>query len=305
MKSSLFKQIVSVLLATVLIIGLIPRNNVFATEDTSTSNINEEQIQDMLDDKDTKIENTKDELSIETNVSFDDETYDSSEEESSPESDEPLSITDANVTLTLNHETNEITVSSIEKDEDGNEQVKEYNVSINNASEDGIDAKFIDTDSGESYKVDTNELQASFIWFAIPIGVAIGEALLSHLISIGLATVISGVTYLAISEFMKRPKSYNHYMAYIDKKGKFWVGNGISKAKAISRLKSKQNTWSTSKSNAQTVAKGASPISKAVGPEIDKYGSGKLYHYHPVTGYKNGKSIRLESAHAFYGSPRK
>ncbi|WP_312092172.1 hypothetical protein [Niallia sp.] len=42
-----------------------------------------------------------------------------------------------------------------------------------------------------------------------------------------------------------------------------------------------------------------------MGAEIDGGNrSGKLYHYDPVIGYEYGKSIRLEGAHAFFGSPQ-
>ncbi|TDL89552.1 hypothetical protein E2R55_09260 [Vibrio vulnificus] len=68
-------------------------------------------------------------------------------------------------------------------------------------------------------------------------------------------------------------------------------------------MKSGADTWSTSKSNAQSVAKAASPISKVLGPEIDKSGKGKVYHYHPISGIKQGVSVRMGS-HAFYGTPR-
>lgn len=85
--------------------------------------------------------------------------------------------------------------------------------------------------------------------FLIPIGVVIGGYLIEHLIVAGLALVISGVTYIAVSEFEKRPKSYNHYVA-IRERGRLFIGNGLSRAKAVLRLRSGLDTWSTSKSNA-------------------------------------------------------
>ncbi|MDQ0163271.1 hypothetical protein [Aeribacillus alveayuensis] len=100
----------------------------------------------------------------------------------------------------------------------------------------------------------------------------------------------------------KRNKTYSYYMAIRESNGLF-IGNGLSRSAAISRLKIGGDTWSTSKSNAQSIAKAASPIGKVVGAEIDKYGKGKHYHYHPVSRYSQGKSIRM-AAHAFYGSPR-
>lgn len=91
-------------------------------------------------------------------------------------------------------------------------------------------------------------------------------------------------------------------MASRQKSGLF-IGNGLSKKNAVKRLKKQLDTWSTSKRNAQTIAKQASPISKIVGAEIDKNGKGKHYHYHPAKSKKQGKYIRMKS-HAFYGAPR-
>lgn len=309
------KQLLSALTAAVLLVGLFPTSNVFAEETTDNAVI--EQISDMVgSETEVVVDSSEGTITIETDVSFDEEVFDLSEQElqaideaavSQEDSNaEPIAVTDANVSLIFNYETNETIIKSTETDQEGKEITNEFNVVIDNATEEsGIQAEFIDTDTGDVYKVDSEGVEASIVWFAIPIGVAIGEALIAHLISIGLAMVLSGVTYLAISEFLKRPKNYTHYMAYIDRAGKFWVGNGLSRSKAVSRLKSGNSTWSTSSSNASSIAKEASPLGKAVGAEIDGGNrSGKLYHYHPVIGYKSGKSVRLEGAHAFFGSPQ-
>lgn len=308
------KQLLSLLTAAILIIsGLVPANNVFA----ESNDVVIEPISNLVDE--VIVNSSGEAIVLETDISFDKEVYELSEKKLQTIDKsrtttfqenliaETLPVTDAKVTLTLEHETNEIKIKSIETDQTGREITNEYDVVIENATqESGIQAKFIDTITGEEYEIDSEEIEASVVWFAIPIGVAIGEALLAHLISIGLATVIAGVTYIAISEFLKRPKSYNHYKALIDKETKMlWVSDGISKASAVLRLKAGQSTWSTSQSNARIIAKEASPIGNSVGPEIDGGNrTGKLYHYHPVTGYYNGEAIRLAGAHAFYGNPQ-
>jgi hypothetical protein len=37
----------------------------------------------------------------------------------------------------------------------------------------------------------------------------------------------------------------------------------------------------------------------------NKNGKNMVWHYHPLSGYdRNGKGIRIEGAHAFYGSSK-
>lgn len=203
--------------------------------------------------------------------------------------------------MTLNKENMEVILETDEISQETGKRGKEYKVNIENATAERVEATFTDTETNESYEVNSDEITASFVWF-VPIGIAIGEALLAHLISIGLAVTISGVTYIAYSEFKKRKRTYSHYMAIRKDKGLF-IGNGLKRSAAVSRLKKGGDTWSTSKNNAKSIAKDASPIKKIVGPEIDKKGKGKHYHYHPISGYKHGKGVRMK-AHAFYGAAR-
>lgn len=75
------------------------------------------------------------------------------------------------------------------------------------------------------------------------------------------------------------------------------------------------DTWSTTQSNAQTIANGASPLGKAIGPEIDmKNGtpkSGYFYHYHVANEILLGQYTRMNGydtynkngVHVFYGAP--
>lgn len=153
---------------------------------------------------------------------------------------------------------------SIETDSDGNEIEKEYTVVIEEASEKKILATFIDLSNGDKYTYDSTELTASFAP-AIPIGIGISKALLDALFATGLVIVLAGVTYISFSEFSKKEKFKNHYMATRRSNG-LYIGDGMSRSKAVSHLKAGKDTWSTSKTNAQSIAKSASPIKKAVGP---------------------------------------
>jgi hypothetical protein len=203
--------------------------------------------------------------------------------------------------LKFDKETKEISLKTNEKSKNTGKNETKYKVEVDTATEEKIEATFINVETGEEYDVNTDELQASFA-FLIPIGIVIGEALIAHLIAIGLALVISGVTYIAYTEFIKKKRTYSHYMATRQSSGIF-IGNGLSASKATSRLKSGGDTWSNSSYGAKGIAKNASPYLKTLGAEIDKYGSGKHYHYHPVVGYTTS-GISIRGAHAFYGAPR-
>ncbi|MEC0037814.1 PBSX family phage terminase large subunit [Bacillus cereus] len=135
--------------------------------------------------------------------------------------------------------------------------------------------------------------------FAIPIGVAITQQLLRALAASGLVIAIGGSTYIAYKEFAKRSKSKTHYVA-IRRTGGLFIGNGMDTTRAITHL---QGGGIRGLHLAQSLAKMASMIGKAVGPEIDVNGSGKHYHYHPVSYLKQGKSVRM-NCHTFYGGPR-
>lgn len=216
--------------------------------------------------------------------------------------------------LEFDKESREITYKTNEKNKEGKNE-KEYLVEIEEATSEGVIAEFTDTDDNTTYEYNSVEAIASW-GFLLPLGVAIGGALIEHLIGLGLALIIGGVAYIAYEEFIDRKKDYNHYSVYLDtKKNIIFFGNGISATKAINRLKSGFDTWSTSKTNAQSVAQGASPIGKVIGPEIDMRNgtprSGYFYHYHVANEILLGKYTRLggyddnntNGVHAFYGGP--
>ncbi|MEJ9282185.1 hypothetical protein [Ureibacillus thermosphaericus] len=219
--------------------------------------------------------------------------------------------------LEFDKNTGDITYKTNEKNKNGKKE-KEYIVEVEEATKEGVIAKFTDTDNNEEYIYNSVDASPSFA-FVIPVGISLGGALIESLIGLGLAIIIGGVAYISFSEFYeKNDKKHNHYEAVLNGDGLF-IGGGLSKSKAVSRLKSGKDTWSTTKSNAQTIAKEASPISKAIGPEIDKGKNGLpkvgyFYHYH-VAKEKNssGEYIRLpgkekknqNGVHAFYGTPYK
>lgn len=216
--------------------------------------------------------------------------------------------------LEFDKETKEVTYKTNEKNKEGKNE-KEYLVEVDEATSEGVIAEFTDTDDNTTYEY--NSVEASASWaFLIPVGVAIGGALIEHLIALGLAIVIGGVAYIAYEEFINRKKDYSHYSVHLDTKNNtIFFGDGISATKAINRLKSGYDTWSTSKTNAQTIAKGASPLSKAIGPEIDMRNgtpkAGYFYHYHVANEWLLGEYTRLggkdtyniNGVHAFYGGP--
>ncbi|GLF84019.1 SAR2788 family putative toxin [Bacillus sp. FSL L8-0215] len=205
--------------------------------------------------------------------------------------------------LTLNKKTTEISYQTEEIGSEGEKVSKDYEVDLQTLLNDNLDVTFKDTKDDKKYEVNSEDIQASFA-FVIPIGIAIGAVLLEHLLALGLAVTVVGVTYIAYSEFIKRKDNkHNHFIAYRDKdKPHLFIGKGVSRANAVKRLAQKKDTWSTSKSNAQSIAKAASPIGKVIGAEIDKKGKNKHYHYHPV--YKLKGKYERTGAHAFFGAPR-
>ena len=251
-----FKRVISILLTLILLIGIISANsNVLADEITDTSTqtgvVNEENI--------TVVQNNEKTLEIQSEVSTD---IDNVIEGTSDGATDVTNDGHAIVSLSMDKDTREFTVKSVETDSEGNQVEKEYKVDVQQATEHGIVATFTDMNTGEKYEINTNELHASFA-FLIPIAVVVGEALLEHLIAMGLAFVIAGVTYTLASEIVPtlRNKNYDHYAAYLKTKEGVYIGNPISLSEAISRLNGKDfetnNVWSKTSGLAKKVAKEA------------------------------------------------
>lgn len=206
----------------------------------------------------------------------------------------------AKIVTEIEQGTDDITVYSTEYDKDKVASEKEYSVKILEANEEFISAVFIDKYTGKKYQYHSNNIEGSAsIAPAIPIGIYISGAVLSHLFSIGAAIVLSGATLVLFNK-AKRSKKFNHFKATIHN-GKLYVGSGMGYNAAVKWSKKGKNhdTWSTSKDNAKKVAKGVGNGKKPVGPEIDKKNGkpkkGYFYHYHPYN--------RKPNVHAFYGLP--
>ncbi|MDX8346333.1 SAR2788 family putative toxin [Rossellomorea sp. YZS02] len=252
-----FTKIVSSLLIFTLIFSTLSSiTPVFAEE-----RANESSLQSDI----TLVENTEEEITVQTNA----------EKEN------------AVVSATLDKESNTFTINSTEENELGQMIEKSYNVIVNTATDEEFIATFIDQETGEQYEVNSNELNASLVWL-IPLGVVLGEALIAHLISAGLAVVIAGVTYTAVKEVSEKlkKKKHDHYMAILTK-GDLFIGNPLSEAQAVSRLKSKDkkanNVWSVSYSKAALIARKAGGNKAPIGPERDKGKSsaeGYYFHFH-------------------------
>ncbi|MGG4264976.1 hypothetical protein [Peribacillus simplex] len=87
---------------------------------------------------------------------------------------------------------------------------------------------------------------------------------------------IAGVTYTAVKEVSSKlkKKKHKHYMAMLTK-GDLYIGNSLSKAQAVSRLKSSDkkitnNVCSVSYTDATTIAREAGNNKTPVVPERDK-----------------------------------
>lgn len=305
-----FKRVISILLTLILLIGIIPvSSNVLADEITDTSTqtgvVNEANI--------TVVQNNEKTLEIQSEVSTDgisdgtnddvtnaaiDNVIDGSNDDKTNTvtdsvtdgaSDGATDVTNdghAIVSLSMDKDTREFTVKSVETDSEGNQVEKEYKVDVQQATENGIIATFTDTNTGEKYEINTNELHASFA-FLIPIAIVVGEALLEHLIAMGLAAVIAGVTYTAASSIADklRKKQYDHYPAYINrKKDIVMIGNQpLTLEEAASRLKGKDpynDVWSTDSVKAFKVAAKAGNGKLPIHDDPHECKDGYLPHWH-------------------------
>lgn len=203
--------------------------------------------------------------------------------------------TEADVTVEIEQGTDNIFLKETILQNDSIEQVNTYKVTlVTNEQDETIAFEFTNVETGETYLQESQEgLTASFAP-AIPIGISIGSALISHLIAAGTAITIGGATMVLFTK-AKRSKQFEHFKATISN-GKLYIGGGVNYTSAVNWSKKGKgyDTWSTSKSAAKKVATGVRNGLKPVGPEIDSNRSGKFYHYHPYG--------RSPSVHAFYGT---
>ena len=191
---------------------------------------------------------------------------------------------------------NYITIFSDEADELGNIERKEYQVNLEDiqVDEQTFEGTFEDVETGETYSYDS-EVGTASIAFLIPIGIAMSPAVLTALFHTGAMIIVGGSAYVIATQ-AKKDKKYSHFAATVNKGG-VYIGKGLSKSKAVARIQSKKDTWSTSKNQAKGVAASANPSGQPIN-EVDKLNGkpkkGYYWHWHP---YK-----RTPKAHAFYGS---
>lgn len=234
------------MLAFILFVGIIPNGKVLAEEIIKDENIE-------------VIENNTNKIEVQTEVE--------------------TTKGDATVSATWNKNNDTFTVTSIEKDSNGNDIKKEYKVDIEEATEDNFKAVFTDIKTNEKFHVNSNEAHASIV-FLLPIAGIIGQGLVSHLIAIGAAIVIAGSTYVAVSKVasqLKR-KQPEHYAATI-RRGDLYVGGSLSYSSAVSRLKGGSDIWSKNSNLAFKVAQGAGKGKRPT--NYERHGQqGYYWHYH-------------------------
>ncbi|MDM5214216.1 hypothetical protein QUF94_22720 [Peribacillus sp. NJ4] len=281
------KKSMIILFITSLIFSLIvPYNNVYGAtqkESITSTELYEELLLDENIDL-VNIDYSADNVGIE--VSVDSEVGE---------------IKDTTVAIDIDPGNDQLSVVS----ENSENEIEEYKVVIEKLDEYGMQATYTSMETGEIFIYDSS-VATPTVLFAIPWGITLSAKAISVLYAAGAVLLVGTVAYIEVNNFInKEKKRYNHYVATVDKKSKkLFIGSGLSKTSAVNRLKSKNNTWSTSKTNAQTIAKEASPIKKVTAAEVSN-GKNMVWHYHPLSGYdRNGKGIRIEGAHAFYGSAK-
>ncbi|MBF2627652.1 hypothetical protein [Listeria marthii] len=188
-----------------------------------------------------------------------------------------------------------IKINSIEINNEGKEEVKNYEINIDTINQDGdFEGTYKDLDSNKVEEIDSEDAMASFA-FAIPVGINLGVWALNALYHAGAMIIVSGTAFVVASKATKKEKKYNHFEAVV-KNGTVYIGNGLSSSKATSRLCKGKDTWSVSKNQANIIVKTVK-AGKPVGPEVDKSNGkpkrGYYYHYHPAN--------RSPKCHAFYG----
>lgn len=168
---------------------------------------------------------------------------------------------------------------------------------IHELTEDLIDVTVTDPSTGESQRVTTTDGEGAAL--PLVLGIPLVISALEALILASAAVIIAGVTYVALTKAIeainRSGSNYQHFMAARVSGKPLMIGNGITFNSAVTRVKATSDVWSRTQAGASTVCKSASWGRTPIGPEIDKSGSYKVWHYH--TNSRNG-------AHCFYGSQR-
>jgi hypothetical protein len=171
-----------------------------------------------------------------------------------------------------------------------------HRIDINELNEDKTDFTVTDTATGESERYTGTE--GAFSAIPLVLGIPIAVSFLEALFFATAVVTVAGVTYVAATEAIEairdRGSEYQHFRA-LRQPGGLFIGDGMTYGAAIGWGRMSKDTWSRSQRGAQAIAFGIKNF-RPVGPEIDKGGSGKYWHYHPAN--------RTPNMHAFYGGPR-
>lgn len=187
-----------------------------------------------------------------------------------------------------------------------NGETEKYSIKVNvkeetdvldeDVAEEDYQLIYLDENQNEVFESDSQEAKASILPLAIPLGLVITPAVMNALFQAGGIIIVSGVAHV-IETKAKKNKNYSYFQAQLSNGG-LYVGKGISKGSAVSRLKSGKDIWATTKSRAKSVAAGANLSGPPI-HEVDKANKkpkkGRYYHYHPHD--------RAPKCHAFYGNP--
>ncbi|QNK87893.1 hypothetical protein H7992_22490 [Sporosarcina sp. resist] len=279
MKSIYSSEKLIILIVIAMVFTLFPKYQVKAQEDLSSLISIENQLKEELKKDNIVLKNldiSTEELTIKTTLKTVDDNL-------------------AEATIEVTPGSNIMKLFTTEVDELGETLSAEYIIKINEFENDEFEATIVDLVTGEEFEYNSEEGTASFA-FLIPIGIAMTPAILTALFHTGAMILVGGAAYVVANQ-AKRSKDYNHFAAVVQS-GTVYHGGGLSKAQAVTRIKSGNDTWSTSSNQAKGVASSANPNGQPIN-EVDQLNGkpkkGYYYHWHP---YK-----RTPKAHAFYGNP--
>lgn len=165
------------------------------------------------------------------------------------------------------------------------------------------DVVLTNLNTGEESSFSVSDGMPSAIPLIAGFAIAVSGGAAASLIKMGAAIVIGGALGFVVSHTKNKSKrkNYSHYAAKMAK-GKLVAYKGLSYSAAASRLRSGGEIWSTSKSNALKVSKGASPLKKSTGSELHrKKGQWRFHHFHPAIRKVHGK-YKYRGTHSFYGT---
>ena len=185
------------------------------------------------------------------------------------------------------------------------EEFVDYSLNIEDLSEENLDIEVIDEDGTVVEKIDEyddlidDSYDGQVATTVTVVTVVTVESLITALLVAAACIAVAGVIYYSAKaavreiEKTKSQKKY-YYKAYIYNKNVFINLKRISRASAISRIRSGKNIYTYTKSLAKAVTKGSGLGVSS--PDISCFKGKKVKFYHYHTSPKNG-------SHIFYGAP--